>query len=123
MGKILVVDDEVDVCHLMVKLLTRLGHEALCATSGAEALTRIEDEHPDVVLLDVMMPEMNGMEVLRQMRNRAGSQIPVIIFSALSDPELRTQALNLGADEYWVKATMDIKDMMQRLSRYLPAAK
>ncbi len=121
MGKILVVDDETDVCQLMVKLLTRFGHEAACATSGLAALASIKGERPDVVLLDVMMPEMSGIEVLRRLRsgNARGSTVPVIIFSALSDPQVRQEALDLGASDYWVKATMDIQEIMKRLSPYL----
>ena len=122
MGKILVVDDEADVCQLMVKVLTRLGHAAACATSGPEALSRVTDEKPDVILLDIMMPEMSGIEVLRRLRSADGngSQVPVIIFSALSDPQVRKQALDLGATDYWVKASMDVQDIMKRLSTYLP---
>src|SRR5688572_28081186 len=84
MGRILVVDDEADVCQLMVKLLKRLGHEAACATSGAEALSSIKSAQPDLILLDVMMPEMSGMEVLQRLRKNDGVAIPVIIFTALS---------------------------------------
>jgi two-component system response regulator AtoC len=122
MGKILVVDDESDVCQLMVKLLKRLGHQAACATSGPEALASVRGERPDLILLDVMMPEMSGIEVLRRLRASKGNgpNVPVIIFSALSDPQIRKEALDLGASDYWVKASMDLQDIMKRLSAYLP---
>jgi CheY-like chemotaxis protein len=121
MGRILVVDDEADVCQLMVKLLKRLGHEAFCAYSGREALAAVQDgKNPDLILLDVMMPEMSGMEVLKRLRE-GEVRVPVIIFTALSDPQLRQQALELGASDYWVKASMDIHEIMSRLRTYLPA--
>jgi CheY-like chemotaxis protein len=122
MGKILVVDDEADVCQLMVKLLRRLGHEAHCANSGAEALSRVKGALPDLILLDVMMPEMSGIEVLKQLRVGEGISIPVIIFTALSDPNIRKQAMELGANDYWVKASMDLHDMTRRLNEHLRAA-
>jgi len=122
MGRILVVDDEADVCQLMVKLLKRLGHEAYCATSGAEALSRVKGALPDLILLDVMMPEMSGFEVLSHLRLSQGVSVPVIIFTALSDPTIRKQAMDLGANDYWVKASMDLHDMTRRLNEHLSGA-
>ena len=122
MGHILVVDDDPDVCHLMVRLLTRLGHQASCVTSGRAALEQIESDQPNVVLLDVMMPEMSGIDVLRAMRcNDHQRRIPVIMFSALSDASVRNQAMELGANDYWVKASMDVHEIMGRLQKFLPA--
>ena len=122
MGHILVVDDDPDVCHLMVRLLTRLGHQAACVTSGRAALELIQSDRPSVMLLDVMMPEMSGIDVLREVRRINGEpKIAVIMFSALSDPMIRNQALELGASEYWVKASMDVQEIMGRLKKFLPA--
>jgi CheY-like chemotaxis protein len=105
----------------MIKLLRRAGHEARCALNGREALDLIPREPPDIILLDVMMPEMSGIDVLKHLRTESNVRIPVIIFSALSDPAIRKEALSLGANDYWVKASMDIQDILARLARYLPA--
>ena len=121
MGRILVVDDDADVCQVMVKLLNRLGHEAACVSSGSEALNTIAGSRPDLVLLDVMMPEMSGIEVLRTLRSKECDALPVIMFTALSDAAIRKQAMDLGANDYWVKATMDLNEITTRLNRFLPS--
>jgi CheY-like chemotaxis protein len=119
--QILVVDDDADVCHLMVKLFQRFGYEASCATSGREALSLMESAPPQLILLDMMMPEMSGMDVLKRLtHNGQPPSVPVIMFSAVSDTDLIQEALKQGASDYWVKATMDIHDIIHRLSRFLP---
>jgi CheY-like chemotaxis protein len=122
MMQILVVDDDADVCHLMVKLFKRFGYDAGCATSGPEALKRMAIEPtPQLILLDMMMPEMSGMDVLKLLScNGNPPPVPVIMFSALSDTDLIQEAMRNGASDYWIKATMDIQDIIARLSRFLP---
>ncbi len=122
MMQILVVDDDADVCHLMVKLFKRFGYDAGCATSGPEALMRMATEPvPQLILLDMMMPEMSGMDVLKHLScNGKPPPVPVIMFSALSDTDLIQEAMRNGASDYWIKATMDIQDIIARLSRFLP---
>jgi CheY-like chemotaxis protein len=121
MSSILVVDDDADICRLMVRVLQRLGYEAASETSGPAALARVEARKPDVILLDVMMPEMNGLEVLRRLRNDQGTAaIPVIMFSALADEQYQADARKLGAIDYWVKASIDLNQIIYRLSRLLP---
>jgi CheY-like chemotaxis protein len=122
MGQILVVDDDADVCQLMVRLFKRMGHQAQCATSGRAALECVRSHQPDVILLDVMMPEMSGIEVLKELRVNRKSAVPVIIFSALSDPQVRDEAIQLGASDYWVKSTMDIQDIIRGLGKFFPDA-
>lgn len=121
MGQILVVDDDVDLCHLMVRLFKRFGHQADCENNGPAALAHLETKQPHVILLDVMMPDMTGIDVLRELRaNAATAGIPVVMFSALSDPETKKTALSAGANDYFVKASVDFAQMMQRLAKFLP---
>jgi CheY-like chemotaxis protein len=122
MSQILVVDDDRDVCHLMVRILKRFGYEADCATSGQQALQTVQSDPPKLILLDVMMPEMSGMEVLKRVRESNPEHIPIIMFSALSDASVQREALSLGADDFWVKASMDIQEIVQGLRRFLPSA-
>ncbi len=100
--------------------LKRFGYDADCATSGPQALETVEQAPPGLILLDVMMPEMSGMEVLKRVRQSNPEHIPIIMFSALSDVSVKREALSLGADDFWVKASMDIQEIVQGLRRFLP---
>lgn len=121
MSQILVVDDDADVCQLMVKLLKRFGYDAAAVTNGRDALNVLANHPPQLVLLDMMMPEMSGMDVLKNLRAEGRPlPVPIIIFSAVSDAEVKREVIALGASDYWVKASMDIHDMIHRLSRFFP---
>ena len=95
---ILVVDDEPRMVNLMRMNLELEGCRVLTATNGREALEKVREELPDAVLLDIMMPGMDGFEALRRMRQF--SQVPVIILTAKDDEEDRIKGLELGADDY-----------------------
>lgn len=89
--------------------------------SGEDALAYVQRALPDAVLLDYMMPGMDGLEVLRTLRNDPRTQkLPVIMFSANSDPKLVESAMREGANDYWIKASLAINDMESRLSKLLP---
>ncbi len=96
--RILLVDDDVELVTLLVDYLTLEGFEAEAAHDGPEALERIRHEDFDLVVLDVMMPGMNGMEVLKTIRN--SSTVPVLMLTARGDPVDRILGLELGADDY-----------------------
>jgi class 3 adenylate cyclase len=99
--KILVVDDTPNNIKLLTDLLALRGYEVVTATSGREALGRLETERPDLVLLDVVMPEMNGYEVCRQIRQNPATQIlPVVMITALEPAEERVSGLEAGADDF-----------------------
>jgi CheY-like chemotaxis protein len=117
---ILVVDDQKDTGSLLARILKYLGHDAVHVPSGAAALKFMRDTPPDAVLLDYMMPDMDGLEVLRRMRNDPRTQgLPVIMFSASNDPNVIESAMKQGASDYWVKATVAMDDMKTRLERCL----
>jgi len=101
-GKILVVDDEVGVCDLLDEFLTGLGYQVIPLTSGEEALVKASQERPDAILLDVRMPGMSGLDVLRHIRAR-GSTVHVVMLTALEDEAIQQEALQLGADDYVTK--------------------
>lgn len=106
--KVLIVDDNPDASEPLARLLRRLGLQAACAQSGPEALTLLEADLPDLMILDVMMPGMDGLEVLKRVRdNPRTAEMPVVIFSAITDPKFQTAVLEQGANDYWVKASLD----------------
>jgi len=102
--KILVVDDEDSSLRLVEAMLAPEGYEVVLACSGQEGLEKARESSPDVILLDVMMPGMNGFEVLRILRQQ--SNIPVIMLTAKREVTSASDALNLGADDYVRKPFM-----------------
>lgn len=103
-AKILVVDDEPKNVKLLADLLTVKGYSAVTASSGREALAKVEAEELDLVLLDVVMPEMSGYEVCRKIRENPATEIlPVVMVTALDPTEERTKGLDSGADDFLTK--------------------
>ena len=99
--KILVVDDQPEIREILLYTLGTAGYEAIEAANGNEALGLIETDFLDLVILDIMMPGMNGFQVLRQLRKT--SDIPVIMLSARTDTVDKVESFELGADDYVTK--------------------
>jgi class 3 adenylate cyclase/CheY-like chemotaxis protein len=103
-AKILVVDDTANNVKLLKDLLTMKGYAVVTASSGPEGLEQIDKEHPDLVLLDVMMPGMNGYDVCRRIReNPATGVLPVVMVTALDPGPERIKGLEAGADDFLTK--------------------
>jgi len=101
-ARVLVVDDEPEIRRVLRTGLTARGYTVETAADGRESLERLHQAVPDVVLLDLMMPDMPGIEVLRQVR--AWSSVPIIVLSVLADEQTKVDALDAGADDYLTKA-------------------
>lgn len=99
--RILVVDDELSIVKFLRANLEARGFEVLAAMNGAEALHVFEMELPDLVVLDIIMPKMDGFEVCRRLRE--WSQVPIIMLSAKGDESDKVKCLDLGADDYITK--------------------
>jgi two-component system KDP operon response regulator KdpE len=99
--RVLVVDDEASILRVVAANLRARGYEALTAASGAAALTAIETRQPDCIVLDLGLPDVGGLEVLRRLRTWATT--PVVILTARDDERDRAAALELGADDYVTK--------------------
>jgi two-component system, OmpR family, alkaline phosphatase synthesis response regulator PhoP len=104
MKKILVVDDEDDILHFLEMVLREKGYQVTTASGGHEALTRAQIDKPDLVLLDIMMPQMDGWEVLKLLRvDDDTRRIPVAMLSARTEAKDRVQGLQEGAIDYICK--------------------
>jgi len=103
-SKVLVVDDEDRILRLMEALLTPLGYEVLLAHDGEDAVQKVREIPPDLILLDIMMPKMNGFEVARRLKENENTQIiPIVMVTALTAVEDRIKALEAGADDFLTK--------------------
>jgi len=101
---LLIVDDEPHVRKLLKILLENQGYQTLAASSGEEALVMVEEQPPDLILLDIMMPGMDGFDVARQLKtNKATSNIPIIMLSALGEHSARICGLEAGAEDFLSK--------------------
>ncbi len=104
--KILIVDDDMDNLKLIGLMLQRQGYEVSAASTGGQALTKIAGDQPDLVILDVMMPDMNGYEVCRRLRTNPGTKhIPIIMFTAKTLIDDKVAGFEAGADDYLTKPT------------------
>lgn len=100
-GRIVVVDDDATVADVVGRYLVRDGHTVECVHDGYEALRRIADQPPDLVVLDLMLPGIDGLEVCRRLRERW--PIPVVMLTALGDETDRLAGFEIGADDYVTK--------------------
>jgi CheY-like chemotaxis protein len=118
--RIVVVDDNPDFAHLLSRLVQHIGYDCVCFTGGADLLKHLMTDVPDLVILDLMMPGMDGLDVLGTIRADARLRdVPVVMFSALADPVVRQRALNAGATDWWLKAAVDFSSFSKQLAPYL----
>src|SRR5215475_5570133 len=100
MGHVLVVEDEPDIRSLIVHHLTREGYQCRTASTGDEALRETKASLPDLVVLDVLLPVMDGLEVCRRLRaDQATASVPIVMLTAKADEVDRVVGLELGADD------------------------
>jgi twitching motility two-component system response regulator PilG len=117
-SKILVVDDDLTVTQLLEALLTMEGHQPATLNDSTKALDLVESFHPDLILLDLMMPELNGYELCGLLRqNPEYTGIPVMVVSALDDPASRERAARAGAKDYITKP-FDVDFLLQRIKQF-----
>ncbi|GAB1472258.1 response regulator [Chloroflexota bacterium] len=104
--RILIVDDDVDTLRLVGLMLERQGYQVMAASNGTQGLAKAFEERPDLILLDVMMPDMDGYEVTRRLRrNPATSSIPILMFTAKTQLDDKVAGFEVGADDYLTKPT------------------
>ncbi len=117
--RILVVEDEEDILALLHFNLIKAGYIADCAENGEEALAQIAAKSPDLILLDLMLPGIGGLDVCRRLRSdESGSEIPIIMLTACGEEEDVVRGLELGADDYMTKP-FSIKVLLARIQTVL----
>jgi two-component system response regulator MtrA len=99
--KILVIDDDMAITELMSMLLKTHGFDVITTNSGVEGVKLVREKNPHVVLLDLMMPDMDGWQVSKAIR--AFNNVPILILSAINDPSMVASVLDTGADDFLVK--------------------
>jgi len=112
--KVLIVDDEQSILRILAIKLRISGYEVITALNGQQALEAVDAANPDVMLLDIIMPEMDGFQVIEQLRTC--SNLPIIAFSARA--EYAGRALSLGANEFIIKP-FDVDDLTDRIHHAL----
>jgi phosphate regulon transcriptional regulator PhoB len=118
-SRVLIVEDEPDIRELVVHHLKREGYQVSAASSGEEALRQVQAAPPDLVILDLMMPSMDGLEVCRRLRqDPATASLPIVMLTAKGDEVDRVLGLEIGADDYVVKP-FSPKELLARVRAVL----
>ncbi len=117
MFRILVVEDDKNARRLMAAVLTRYGYEPVCAADGVEALEILDHKHIDLVILDVMMPRMDGYEFTNTLR-MSGNTLPILMVTARETQDDKKRGFIIGADDYMVKP-VDEEEMILRIAALL----
>ena len=116
MGKILVVDDDINICELLRLYIEKEGYDVVIANDGGQAVTKFKTEKPDLVMLDIMLPVLDGWQVCREIRKT--SQCPIIMLTAKGEVFDKVLGLELGADDYVVKP-FETKEIVARIKAVL----
>ncbi|HEX8914969.1 MAG TPA: response regulator [Humisphaera sp.] len=122
MAHVLVVDDDADGRDLLARLLRALGHRPDEVAEGAVAIEHVMTDPPDLVFLDVMMPELDGFHVLETLRAEpATARVPVVMYTAYASPDGQEAAVRLGAQGYLIKGIATAADIEATVDRLAPA--
>lgn len=114
---VIVVEDDEEMNHLECELLQIYGMETVSAYSGAEAIEVAGRHQADAILLDIMLPEIDGFECCRYLRARSGRRVPIVMITALDSEDSRTEGMDAGADAYFTKPfdPQEVADAVRRL--------
>jgi DNA-binding response OmpR family regulator len=120
MANILIIEDNANLSHAYQLILRQEGHEVTCAANGQEGLERVEEVGPDVILLDLLMPVMGGLDFLKKYQTaKHGPEPAIIILSNLNQDQEVKQAMQLGAYKYILKADTSPKELAVRVNRLI----
>lgn len=118
--KIMIVEDDVFVMDIYQTKFSQEGYEVVSAKDGVEALQLLETEIPDIILLDIVMPHMDGLEMLRKLKAQEKLQnIPIILLTNLSQKEEVDEGLGLGANDYLIKSHFTPSEVSQKVRQLL----
>src|SRR4051812_19144199 len=115
----LIVDDHADTCRALKRLLIRSGYSAECVNGGDEALFFLKTNHPRLIVLDEMMPNMSGMDLLRHLKvDPHLRDLRVVFYSASADPQKRDAAIRMGAVDWLTKGATNWPELLETLRKY-----
>ena len=118
--KILLIEDEELINTLLQRKLEKEGYKVSVARDGVEGLEKMKDEWPDLILLDIVMPRMSGLEVMEEMRkDKELIKIPVIVISNSGQPVELDRAKQLGARDWLIKTEFDPKEVLDKIKKHL----
>ena len=120
MARVLIVDDDPDHCDLIARTLHRIGLETACAANGWEALIELDNGHVDLVVLDLMMPGMDGGTFLNILRNdKRRKDLPVLVVSAVRSDQAKSRLGRQEVQKYFEKANYDLRDLQAAITSYV----
>lgn len=109
--KVLIVEDEIDLANLIKSSIKELFFKVVIAKDGLEAIKKFDSFKPDIIISDIMMPNLNGLEMSKKIKERY-SETPIVILSAHSHKEMLLEAINLGISKYFIKP-FDIEEFIE----------
>lgn len=122
--KILIIEDDRGIRHALEFILQKNGYEIFLASEGKSAIQIAVDEKPDLVILDIMIPEINGFKVLQKIKESEKTQnTKVFVFTNLSDEKDKKMAKKFGADGYFIKAEVSIDEIVKKINKTLKKEK
>lgn len=116
---ILVAEDDLIMLKTIEHRLKKDGHNIILCQDGREALKKIEELSPDLIITDIMMPFSSGLEIIEAVKKRDGKKIPIIVLSAMGQENVVLEAFQLGADDYITKP-FSPNELSMRVKRYMP---
>lgn len=117
--KILVAEDELIMLKTIELRLKKDGHEVSTCSDGREAIQKIDEINPDLIITDIMMPFASGLEIIEAVKRRSGRSIRIIVLSAMGQENVVLEAFQLGADDYITKP-FSPNELSMRVKRYTP---
>lgn len=118
--KILIVEDETALLYALEASLNVEGFKAITATEGNEGLKKAKSEKPDLIVLDILLPGINGFEILKTLKNTAETKkIPVVIISNLGEDAEVKRGKELGAEDFFVKASLSLDQITEKIKKHI----
>ena len=120
MTRILIIEDNEYMGRMYQNMLSLADYRIELATSGEDGLKRAADNQPDLIMLDIIMPKMNGIQVLQKLKDSEETKkIPVVILTVVGEQEIIDKALKLGAAGYIIKSTLNLEQLLSEIKSYL----
>ncbi len=117
---VLLIEDEIDLVDLYTEILNEAGYDVLPAYDGEDGIYKAKNDQWDLLLLDIMLPEKDGMAVLEEIqKEEVGKKGPIVLLTNLNSEDLIERAYKLGADDYLIKSEISLEDITKKVKQYL----